>query len=138
MGVFRDIARGRPREGSIFFTDENHGSLLSGGKFFYSEDGGKTWTGATGQAGGKPNIEFADAKVGWAIHYQSMNYSVDGGRHWLTRDIRFPASVEAFCLVRPDSGYVVGGHGMVYRYRIVPMDYTSKGTLAAPSMSGNP
>ena len=127
-----------PREGSIYFTDENHGSLLSGGKFFYSEDGGKTWTGATGQAGGKPNIEFADAKVGWAIHYQSMNYSVDGGRHWLTRDIRFPASVEAFSLVRPDSGYVVGGHGMVYRYRIVPIDYTAKGMLAAPSMSGKP
>ena len=127
-----------PREGSIYFTDENHGSLLSGGKFFYSEDGGKTWTGATGQAGGKPNIEFADGKVGWAIHYQSMNYSVDGGRHWLTRDIRFPTSVEAFSLVRPDSGYVVGGHGMVYRYRVVPMDYTSKGMLAAPSMSRNP
>jgi photosystem II stability/assembly factor-like uncharacterized protein len=126
------------REGSIYFTDENHGSLLSGGKFFYSEDGGKTWTGSTGQAGGKPNIEFADTKVGWAIHYQSMNYSVDGGRHWLTRDIRFPTSAEAFSLVRPDSGYVVGGHGMVYRYRIVPIDYTAKGMLAAPSMSGKP
>ena len=33
-----------PREGSIYFMDENHGSLLSGGKFFYSEDGGKTWS----------------------------------------------------------------------------------------------
>jgi photosystem II stability/assembly factor-like uncharacterized protein len=41
-----------PREGSIYFTDENHGALLSGGKFFYSDDGGKTWTGATGQVGG--------------------------------------------------------------------------------------
>src|SRR5437016_6114732 len=28
-----------PREGSIYFTDENHGSLLTGGKLFYSTDG---------------------------------------------------------------------------------------------------
>ena len=52
------------REGSIYFMDENHGSVLTGGKFFPSNDGGKTWTGATGQAGGKPRMEFADAKVG--------------------------------------------------------------------------
>ncbi len=70
-----------PREGSIYFTDENHGALLTGGKFFYSADGGKTWTGATGQIGGKPRIEFAGAKVGWAIRYQSMTYTVDGGQH---------------------------------------------------------
>jgi photosystem II stability/assembly factor-like uncharacterized protein len=29
-----------PREGSIYFMDENHGALLTGGKFFYSADGG--------------------------------------------------------------------------------------------------
>jgi photosystem II stability/assembly factor-like uncharacterized protein len=127
-----------PREGSIYFTDENHGSLLSGGKFFNSNDGGKTWTGATGQAEGKPRIEFADAKVGWAIHYQKMNYTTDGGQHWITRDLRFPASVEEFSIVRPDSGYAVGAHGMVYRYRVVPIDYTSKGMLAAPAMSVKP
>jgi photosystem II stability/assembly factor-like uncharacterized protein len=127
-----------PREGSIYFTDENHGSLLTGGKFFFSNDGGKTWTGATGQASGKPRIEFADAKVGWAIHYQNMNYTVDGGQHWITRDIKFPAPVEEFSLVRPDSGYAVGAHGMVYRYRVVPIDYTSKGMLTAPAMSAKP
>jgi photosystem II stability/assembly factor-like uncharacterized protein len=123
-----------PREGSVYFTDENHGALLTGGKFFYTTDGGKSWTGATGQVGGKPDIEFADAKVGWAIHYQSMTYTVDGGQHWLSRDIAFPAPVEAFSLVRPDSGYVVGSHGMVYRYRVVPIEYTSKGMLSAPAM----
>ena len=125
-----------PREGSIYFTDENHGALLTGGKFFYSADGGKTWTGATGQIGGKPDIEFADARVGWAIRYQNMSYTVDGGRHWVSRDIRFPASVDAFSIDRPDSGYVVGAHGMVYRYRVVPIGYMSKGMLAAPSMPG--
>ena len=127
-----------PREGSIYFTDENHGSLLTGGKFFYSNDGGKTWTGASGQAAGKPRIEFADAKVGWAIHYQSMTYTTDGGQHWITRDIKFPSAVEEFSIVAPDCGYVVGAHGMVYRYRVVPLDYTSKGMLAAPAMSAKP
>ena len=127
-----------PREGSIYFTDENHGSLLTGGKFFYSTDGGKTWTGATGEIGGKPDIEFADQKVGWAIRYKQMSYTVDGGQHWIARDIAFPASVEAFSLVHPDSGYAVGGHGMVYRYRVVPIAYTSKGMLAAPAMAAKP
>lgn len=123
-----------PREGSIYFTDQNHGALLTGGKFFYSADGGKTWTGATGQVRGKPSIEFADAKVGWAMAYQTMSYTVDGGQHWVSREIAFPASVEAFRIVRPDSGYAVGAHGMVYRYRVVPIEYTSKGMLAAPAM----
>ena len=123
-----------PREGSFWFTDENHGALLTGGKFFYTADGGKTWTGATGEIGGKPAIEFADANVGWAIRYRQMSYTVDGGHHWLSRDIAFPASVEASSLVRPDSGYAVGDHGMVYRYRVVPIEYTSKGMLAAPAM----
>lgn len=123
-----------PREGSLYFTDENHGALLTGGKFFYSADGGKTWTGATGQAPGKPRIQFAGANVGWAMHYRNMSYTVDGGQHWLSREIAFPATVEAFTIVRPDSGYAVGAHGMVYRYRIVPIDYNSKGMLAAPAM----
>jgi len=76
--------------------------------------------------------------VGWAIRYKQMSYTVDGGQHWIARDIAFPASVDAFSLVRPDSGYAVGAHGMVYRYRVVPIAYTSKGMLAAPSMAGKP
>ena len=123
-----------PREGSIYFTDENHGAMLTGGKFFYTADGGKTWTGATGQAPGKPKIQFADTKVGWAMHYRNMSYTVDGGKHWLSREIPFPAAVEEFTIVSRDSGYAVGAHGMVYRYRVVPIDYSSKGMLAAPAM----
>jgi photosystem II stability/assembly factor-like uncharacterized protein len=123
-----------PREGSLSFTDENHGALLTGGKFFYSTDGGNTWTGATGQAAGKPAVRFADSNVGWAIKYRTMTYTTDGGKHWVSREVSFPASVEAFSLVSAESGYVVGDHGMVYRYRIVPIDYTAPGIIAAPSM----
>jgi photosystem II stability/assembly factor-like uncharacterized protein len=128
-----------PREGSIYFTDPDHGALLSsGGKFFYSTDGGKSWTGATGQIGGKPRLEFADPKVGWAIRYQDMSYTVDGGKQWISRKITFPASAEDSSLVNPDSGYAVGAHGMVYRYRVVPIEYTSKSMLAAPAMQAKP
>jgi photosystem II stability/assembly factor-like uncharacterized protein len=123
-----------PREGAIWFMDDTHGALLTGGKFFYSTDAGQTWQGATGQAPGKPDILFAGMKVGWAIHYQEMNYTIDGGQHWVSRHIGLPAPVEAFSLVSPESGYVVGDHGMVYRYRVVPVAYTVKGMLAAPSM----
>jgi hypothetical protein len=28
-----------------------------------------------------------------------------------------------------------GKHGMVYRYRIVPIDYTAKGMIAAPAIA---
>ncbi|HUS07368.1 MAG TPA: YCF48-related protein [Bryobacteraceae bacterium] len=124
-----------PREGSIWFTDEIHAALLTGGKFFYSADGGKTWTGASGEAPGKPEIEFAGTQVGWAIHYNKMSYTVDGGKHWVSRQINFPSAVLGFTLTRPDSGYVAGDHGMVYRYRVVPIEYTAKGMLAAPMMA---
>lgn len=79
-------------------------------------------------------MEFADAQVGWAIRSRIMIYAVDGGQHWVSRAIMFRESVYAFSLVSRESGYVVGNHGMVYRYRIVPIEYSSKGMLAAPGM----
>jgi hypothetical protein len=40
----------------------------------------------------------------------------------------------AFSLPARDRAYVVGDHGMVYRYRIVPIEYSAKGILDAPAM----
>jgi photosystem II stability/assembly factor-like uncharacterized protein len=122
-------------EGALCFVDANAGVLrVLNGKMFRTADGGKTWAGAGMAPGGKPSVEFADAKVGWMVHYQTMGYTTDGGMHWVSRDIQFPTSVSAFSLAKPDSGYVVGDHGMVYRYRVVPVTYTAKGMLAAPAM----
>ncbi|MBM3811696.1 MAG: hypothetical protein FJW20_08665 [Acidimicrobiia bacterium] len=101
---------------------------------FLTTDGGQTWNGVSGQPQGRPEIEFAGASVGWMMYYQTMTYTTNGGKQWLSRNIGFPAMVNAFCLVKPDRGYAVGNHGMVYRYRIVPADYTTKGMLAAPPM----
>jgi photosystem II stability/assembly factor-like uncharacterized protein len=123
------------REGALRFVDANVGVLrVAGAKMFRTADGGSTWTGAGTAPGGKPPVEFAGSHVGWMIAYQTMGYTTDGGMHWLSRAIQFPASVHAFSLVKPDSGYAAGEHGMVYRYRIVPIEYTVKGMLAAPAM----
>jgi hypothetical protein len=83
----------------------------------------------------KANLSFADADAGWAIRYQRMTYTSKWGRSWLSREIGFPAMVEDSSLPARDRGYAVGSHGMVYRYRIVPIDYTVKGMLAAPSFA---
>ncbi len=66
--------------------------------------------------------------------HRMMIYSSNGGRSWVSRQIGFPAPVEVFCLVRHDRGYAVGKQGMVYRYLVVPIDFTSKGMLDAPVM----
>lgn len=123
------------KESGLRFTDPNTGVLRTlDGKLFYTGDGGKNWTGATGKADGKPAIEFATKDVGWMIVYRTMTYTVDGGKHWISREIGFPATVWASSLVQRDRGYAVGEHGMVYRYRVVPVEYTSKGMLAAPML----
>lgn len=123
-------------EGSLWFMDADTGVLRAyDGKMFRTADGGKTWTGVSGQAEAKSNISFADGEVGWMIRYRKMTYTSNGGKSWVSRDIAFPAMVADSFLVTRDRGYVVGQHGMVYRYRIVPVDYTAKGMIAAPAIA---
>lgn len=33
--------------------------------------------------------------------------------------------------------YAVGQHGMIYRYSVVPIEYTAKGMIDAPMMPGS-
>jgi len=124
------------KEGALHFFDADTGVLRTlNGKLFRTSDGGKTWTGVSGQAEGKPDFEFANQQVGWMVRYRTMTYTVNGGKNWISRDIGFPAPVLAATLPSPDRGYAVGEHGMVYRYRVVPVEYTSKGMMAAPVMA---
>src|SRR5204863_5261277 len=106
-------------EGHIFFTDAQNGvACLIGGKFFATSDGGKTWRGIAGtDCGGKPEVRFADPEVGWTVVTNKWNYTSEGGRQWSSRAMTCPAGVNAFSLPRRDRGYVVGDHGMVFRYR---------------------
>jgi len=121
-----------------FFVDENTGYVRVGypdtGQLFKTTDGGKTWTGMAASPGGR--ILFADPEVGWSLYYNKISFTTDGGNRWNSRQYPFPASAVTFSLPRRDRGYVIGDHGMVYRYSIVPMDYTAKGMIAAPLLSG--
>jgi photosystem II stability/assembly factor-like uncharacterized protein len=123
-------------EGSLWFMDANNGVFRGkNGKMFRTADGGVTWTGVSGQGELKSAIVFADADVGWTMYYQKMTYTTNGGKSWVSRQIGFPTMVSASSLPARDRGYAIGEHGMVYRYRIVPVEYTAKGMLAAPSLA---
>ena len=121
------------KEGSLWFLDPNNGLLrVSYSKLFRTADGGKTWNGVSGEAEMKSIFSFADSDAGWAILHRKMAYTSNGGKSWVSREINFPEMVNDSSFPVRDRGYVVGAHGMVYRYRVVPGDYTSKGMLAAP------
>jgi photosystem II stability/assembly factor-like uncharacterized protein len=121
---------------SVFFADPNTGFLnLNNAKLLTTNNGGQSWRGLVGSIG--PEFKFADREVGWSISYGArvtLHYTADGGKRWTTRELRFPARVHAFSLPTRNRAYVVGEHGMIYRYRVVPVEYTSKGMMDAPMM----
>lgn len=121
---------------SSFFTDENNGVLATGGDRLYATgDGGKSWRGLPGTAPGP--VQFADPEVGWSFHVNKLSFTTDGGKRWSSRGVSFPAWADAFSLPRRDRAYVVGDHGMVYRYRVVPVSYQAAAhSLDAPVMPG--
>jgi photosystem II stability/assembly factor-like uncharacterized protein len=128
---------GDQRAWNLFFLDASTGyEIRSNGALKRTTDGGQTWKGVIAQLDPTTatNIKFADQEIGWSIRGTTWAYTVDGGNHWTTRQVHLPAGVLSFSLPTRDRGYVVGGHGMIYRYRIVPIDYTSKGMLEAPMM----
>jgi photosystem II stability/assembly factor-like uncharacterized protein len=126
----------------LCFVDENNGFMRVGaadtGKLYKTTDGGSTWTGFAASPGDA--MRFSDDKrAAWAFHYSHLGFSADGGEHWSSRQVTFPTSPEDSNLPRANFGMVVGDHGMIYRYRVVPYEYTAKGMLAAPMMSaGSP
>jgi photosystem II stability/assembly factor-like uncharacterized protein len=122
----------------LYFLDEQRGfARMWGGDVLRTDDGGKTWTMVAGVKllGGKSaRLDFADSEVGWGIENKTMAFTTDGGRRWTTRTLSFPTGVSAFSLPSRQRGYVVGDHGMVYRYRVVPLDYTVPRMIEAPMM----
>ena len=120
----------------VFFTSENIGFVtLDDGKILTTTDGGQTWHGLVGSS--RSRIKFADPEVGWSFmipNESSLTYTSNGGKTWSSRKFAFPASVNAFSLPSRNRAYVVGRHGMIYRYRVVPIEYTSKGMIEAPMM----
>jgi outer membrane murein-binding lipoprotein Lpp len=79
---------------------------------------------------------FADPEVGWALEFhEKMSFTVDGGNRWNSRAFRFPATPREWSFPRRDRAYVVGEHGMVFRYSVVPTaQRVSASSVAAPVM----
>ena len=107
----------------LFFLDEQTGfARLSSKKLHMTTDGGATWRGIVASPG--EDIQFADPAVGWAVDlgYSDLrlSYTTDGGRRWTSRSVPLPATTRAFSFPRRDRGYVVGAHGMIFRYSVVP------------------
>ncbi|MFL6438661.1 MAG: WD40/YVTN/BNR-like repeat-containing protein [Terriglobales bacterium] len=139
----------------FFFIDLEHGVLLfNNGKTYLTSDGARTWhallSGSVGLSSGghTPPLIFADPQVGWVIGSSPDNsdtfrvsYSTDSGQHWrMSHNITFPIGPRyaelKFNFARRDSAYVIGPHGMIFRYRVVPANYSAANALDAPAMPG--
>jgi photosystem II stability/assembly factor-like uncharacterized protein len=124
-----------PKNPDVFFLDENTG-FIGAEQAYKSSDGGQTWTGITASSWRPLHLRFADPEVGWAFDGKKVTFTTDGGNRWNSREYPFPVEPEALSLPRRDRGYIVGAHGMIYRYRVVPSEYTAKGMIPAPLLSG--
>jgi photosystem II stability/assembly factor-like uncharacterized protein len=123
-------------EAALHFIDASNGVVrMQNGRIFRTSDA-QTWSGVSGEIDGKPDFSFADPQIGWAAKYQKLLYTRDGGKTWLSSATKFPTAIEDSSLPTRERGYVVGEHGMVYRYRIVPADFEAKGILPAPVIAG--
>lgn len=130
----------------FFFTDPTHGLLtLKDGKTYITTDG-NNWTVLLATTLG-PQMRFADPQVGWTLWSSKSNwraarisYTVDGGQHWkASADIDLPlhnGDSYKFAFPRRDRAYIIGDHGMIYRYRVVPTSYTASNAFNAPAMPG--
>lgn len=120
---------------SLAFPDPVNGYLRSGGILKSTSDGGRTWHTVSIAVPDGPSIVHARGSVGWMVGSHDFSYTLDRGRRWITRRVDFPADVVRFTVVNRDTGYVVGSHGMVYRYRVVPFDYAVPDMLTIPGMT---
>ena len=135
VAVARDVTRDQSTyfRQDVFFTSEKTGFVtLDDGKILTTTDAGQTWHGLVGTSKGK--IRFTDPEVGWSFEGSKLTYTTNGGKTWSSRNFGFPVEPKSFSFPSRQRAYVVGYHGMVYRYRVVPFDYTAKGMIDAPFM----
>lgn len=120
---------------SLAFADPANGYLRIGGMLKGTSDGGRTWHTVSTVVTDGPSIVHAKGSVGWMVGSHDFSYTLDRGRRWIARRVDFPADVVRFTVVDRDTGYVVGSHGMVYRYRVVPFDDAVPHMLTIPGMT---
>lgn len=129
------------KDGSLALTAADAGFVRAFGITGYYEtrmtrDGGQSWTAVAATApGGLPKIIFQQP-VGWMAHGNEFAYTTDGGKRWLAGRASLPTAINAFSLASAERAYVVGSHGMIYRYHVVPVTYTPpKNAVVAPVMA---
>jgi photosystem II stability/assembly factor-like uncharacterized protein len=122
-----------------FFWNENSGlATMYAGKTLMTTNGGEAWSGIVTPFGGeRARYAMGGGKLGVIIEYRKVAYSTDGGRTFSSREFPVPANVNAVAFPDAKHGYLVGEHGMIYRYHIVPVDYTAKGIIPAPMVAEN-
>jgi photosystem II stability/assembly factor-like uncharacterized protein len=129
-----DVGVGYPSD--VFFLDTNTGFMRRGnvysGQLNKTTDGGASWKASASIKGQR--LWFVDPEVGWSFYGRQLYFTTDGGQYWNSRQFKFPVEPNAFSLPTRDRAYVVGDHGMVYRYRVVPIEYAAAGGLDAPAM----
>ena len=118
----------------ISFWTENDGvAVLSGGEEVrWTNDGGATWTRAVKQRLWPSRYGVGGGQIIVGVGEGSgIGYSFDGGRTFTSRPFVLPARPQWVTFPDATHGYLVGQHAMVFRYRIVPIEYTRPGMLAA-------
>ena len=119
---------------SIHFWSEKDGLvLLASGQTQWTADGGATWTGSTSPPEWRSFFASGQGKiiVGIRENGRQAGYSFNGGRNFSSRALGLPANARDVEFPDPTHGYLVGQHGMAYRYRIVPTAYTVPGMIGA-------
>jgi photosystem II stability/assembly factor-like uncharacterized protein len=116
-----------------FWTEKDGIVVLSGGEeVYWTADGGGTWTRSVKQRLWPSKYAVGEGKIIVGIgESREIGYSFNGGRNFTSRPFSLPARVHAVTFPDVQHGYLVGQHAMVYRYRIVPIDYTSPGMIGA-------
>ncbi len=122
-----------------FFWNENNGLVtMYAGKTLMTSDGGQTWNGIVTPFGGEAaRYAMGGGRLGVIIQSRQIAYSTNGGRSFSARQFPVPAGVNAVTFPDAKHGYLVGEHGMISRYHIVPVDYNVKGMIPAPMVAGN-
>lgn len=121
-----------------FFWNENTGLVtMYAAKTLMTADGGQTWNGIVTPFGGEHARYAMGDGLGVIIQYRKIAYSTNGGRSFSAREFPVPANVNEVVFPDAKHGYLVGEHGMIYRYRVVPADYNVKGMIPAPMSAAN-
>jgi photosystem II stability/assembly factor-like uncharacterized protein len=118
----------------VEFWSENDGIVtLSGGEeIYWTADGGGTWTRSVKQRLWPGKHAVGEGKIIVGVgEGGGIAYSFNGGRNFTSRAFTLPARVNDVTFPDARHGYLVGQHAMVYRYRIVPIEYTRQGMIGA-------